>query len=152
MPEPRIVTYQVSDLARHYREVVDNAKHEDTLIRDKDGETLVMLSLDRAQRDRSIAGIASDFTRLLRAVAMSDEIGVVNSGRFSFTSLLPADMRSEMVDETYAALQVAQSGGAMVSLHDVIEDWIATAEVWADTGLREEIFEDANDPPADVLI
>lgn len=151
MSDSNVMTYQVSDLSRNYRAVVNSARREDTLIRDTDGETLIILSLERAQRDRTMAGLSADFTRLFRAVTLSDEIGVVNSGRFSFASLLPAEMRSEMVEELYVALQVAQSGGALDSLHDTIEDWIVTAQVWADNELRDEIFEVDENPPVDVL-
>lgn len=152
MSDPNVMTYQVSDLSRNYRAVVNSARHEDTLIRDTDGETLIILSLERAQRDRTMAGLSADFTRLFRAVTLSDEIGVVNSGRFSFASLLPAELRTEMVEELYVALQVAQSGGALDSLHDTIEDWIVTAQVWADKELRDEIFEVDENPPVDVLV
>ncbi len=152
MSNLNVMTYQASDLSRNYRAVLNSARQEDTLIRDTDGQTLILLSLDRAQRERTMAGLLSDFTRLQRAQSQADEFGIVNSGRFSFASLLPADMRKELVEEIYAALQVAQSGGALDSLHDAIEDWIATAQVWSDDELRDEILAVDATPPADVLI
>ena len=145
------MTYQASDLSRNYRSVLNSARQEDTLIRDTDGETLILLSLDRALRDRTMAGLLSDFTRLLRAQSRSDEGGIVNSGRFSFASLLSPDMRMELVDELYNALQIAQSGGALDSVHDIIEDWIVTAQVWSNDELREEILAVDEELPADVL-
>lgn len=147
-----VMTYQASDLSRNYRAVLNSARQEDTLIRDTDGETLILLSLDRAQRERIMASLLSDFTRLLRAQSQADELGIVNSGRFSFASLLPADMRKELVEEIYAALQVAQSGGTLDSLHDAIEDWIVTAQVWSNSELRDEILAVDETPPAAVLI
>lgn len=144
-------TYQASDLSRNYRAVLNSARHDDTLIRDTDGETLILLSLDRAQRDRTMAGLLSDFTRLLHAQSQGDLLGIVNSGRFSFASLLPNEMRLELVEELYAALQVAQSGGALNSLHGAIEDWIVTAQVWANDQLRGEIFTVDNPLPAHTL-
>lgn len=145
------MTYQASDLSRNYRSILNSARQEDTLIRDTDGETLILLSLNRAQRDRTMAGLLSDFTRLLRAQSRSDESGIVNSGRFSFASLLSPDMRMELVDELYDALQIAQSGGALDSVHDIIEDWIVTAQVWSNDELRDEVLAVDEVPPADVL-
>lgn len=145
------MTYQASDLSRSYRSILNRARQEDTLIRDTDGETLILLSLDRAQRDRTMAGLLSDFTRLLRAQSRSDDSGIVNSGRFSFASLLSPDMRTELIDELYDALQIAQSGGALDSVHDIIEDWIVTAQVWSNDELRDEILAVDEVPPADVL-
>jgi hypothetical protein len=49
------MTYQASDLSRNYRSVLNSARQEDTLIRDTDGATLILLSLDRALRDRTMA-------------------------------------------------------------------------------------------------
>jgi hypothetical protein len=146
------VTYQASDLSRNYRSILNSARQEDTLIRDTDGETLILLSLDRAQRDRTMAGLLSDFTRLLRAYSVGDESGVVNSGSFSFASLLSVDMRRALIDELYNALQIAQSGGALESVHDIIEDWIVTAQIWSNEELRDEVLEVDENPPADVLI
>ena len=146
-----VVTYQASDLSRNYRSILNSARQEDTLIRDTDGETLILLSLERAQRDRTMAGLLSDFTRLLHAQSMADESGIINSGRFSFASLLPPEMRMELVNELYVALQIAQSGGALDSLYDLIEDWIVTAQVWSNDELREEVLAVDEIPPADLL-
>ena len=146
------LTFQASDLSRNYRSVLNSARQEDTLIRDTDGETLILLSLERAQRDRTMAGLLSDFTRLLRAQIQGDENGVIGSGRFSFASLLSPEMRMELVDELYNALQVAQSGGSLDSVHDIIEDWIVTAQVWSNDELVREVVEVDDVPPIDELI
>jgi len=98
-----------------------------------------------------MAGLLSDFTRLLHAQSRSDEGGIVNSGRFAFASLLSPDMRMELVDELYNALQIAQSGGALEPVHDIIEDWIVTAQVWSNDELRDEILAVDDELPADVL-
>lgn len=60
-------------------------------------------------------------------------------------------MRIELVDELYDALQIAQSGGALDSVHDIIEDWIATAQLWSNDELCDEVLAVDEVPPADVL-
>jgi len=144
-------TYQASDLSRNYRHVLNSARQEDTLIRDTDGETLLMLSLDRARRDRTMSTLLADFARLLHAHSKGDRLGIINSGKFSFAALLPNELQNEMLEDIYAALQIAQSGGSLDSVNELIEDWIATSDVWANDNLRQEIFAVDVIPPADVL-
>jgi hypothetical protein len=66
--------------------------------------------------------------------------------------LLSPKMRRELVDELYNALQIAQSGNALDEIHDIIGDWIATAQVWSNEELRNEVIEVDANPPAEVLI
>jgi hypothetical protein len=56
------------------------------------------------------------------------------------------------VDEIMPPMLVALSGGPLRPLLELIGDWKATAEVWADESLREELMERVDSPLFDVSL
>ena len=143
------VTFQVSDLAKNYRNVLDQARRSRAMIRDKDGETLVMMPVGDLWRDSQMAEFARDLLRLERAVSRGDNDDVIASGSLSWVSVLPLESQQLIDEELYGRVQVALSGGPIGPVRDLIADWMATAETWADVDLRQELLEDATEPLVD---
>ena len=92
------VTFQVSDLAKNYRNVLDQARRSRAMIRDKDGETLVMMPVGDPWRDSQMAEFVRDLRRLERAVSRGDNDDVIASGRLSWVSVLPLESQ-QLIDE-----------------------------------------------------
>jgi hypothetical protein len=139
-------TYQVTDLARRYREVLDEAREHDVFVRDKDGATLIVTMAEEVSKNRELVSISSDLLRLFRAVDTSRSDDVANSGQFAWLSILPEANRKMFVNEIMPPMLVALSGGPLRPLLDLIGDWKATADVWADVSLREELMERVDAP------
>jgi hypothetical protein len=139
-------TYQVTDLARRYREVLDEAREHDVIVRDKDGATLIVTMAEEVSKNRELVSISSDLLRLFRAVDTSRSDDVANSGQFAWLSILPEANRKMFVNEIMPPMLVALSGGPLRPLLDLIGDWKATADVWADVSLREELMERVDAP------
>jgi hypothetical protein len=139
-------TYQVTDLARRYREVLDEAREHDVFVRDKDGATLIVTMAEEVSKNRELVSISSDLLRLFRAVDTSRSDDVANSGQFAWLSILPEANRKMFVNEIMPPMLVALSGGPLRPLLYLIGDWKATADVWADVSLREELMERVDAP------
>ncbi len=119
------------------------------MIRDEDGETLVMMPVGDLWRDSQMAEFVRDLLRLERAVSRGDNDGVIASGSLSWVSVLPLESQQLFVEELYGPVQVALSGGPIGPVSGLITDWMATAETWADVDLRQELLEDATEPLVD---
>ncbi|MEI7859912.1 MAG: hypothetical protein WCI26_08775 [Acidimicrobiales bacterium] len=143
------VTFQVSDLAKNYRNVLDQARRSRAMVRDKDGKTLVMMPVGDLWRDSQMAEFVRDLLRLERAVSRGDNDDVIASGSLSWVSVLPLESQQRFVEELYGPVQVALSGGPISPVHDLIADWMATADTWADVDLRQELLGYATEPLVD---
>lgn len=145
-------TYQVTDFARRYRDVLDEAREHDVLVRDKDGTTLVVARAEEVSRNRELVSISSDLFRLYRSVATNHSDEVANSGQFAWLSVFPDADRKLFLDEVMQPLLIALSGGPLRPLLDLFEDWKVTADLWADEGLREELTARIDAPLHDISL
>ncbi|HEX5266560.1 MAG TPA: hypothetical protein VFW24_07290 [Acidimicrobiales bacterium] len=131
-------TFQATDVARRSREVLDSARAGGTLIRDKDGVVLLLALAEDVARQDELTVIAADFLRLQRALATeAPDVGAY--GGFGWVSVFGRDDQRRFGFELEAPLLLALSGGPIQALRDLIDDWKATAEVWTDEALREEL-------------
>jgi hypothetical protein len=101
---------------------------------------------EEVSKNRELVSISSDLLRLFRAVDTSRSDDVANSGQFAWLSILPEANRKMFVNEIMPPMLVALSGGPLRPLLDLIGDWKATADVWADVSLREELMERVDAP------
>ena len=145
-------TYQVTDLARNYRDVLDEARVGEAFLRDKDGTTLIVTGAEDVRKNRELVSLSSDLFRLFHAVTSNRTDEVVNSGQFAWLTVFPETDRRTFVDEVLEPMLVALSGGPLRPLLDLIEDWKVTASVWADEELREELTARADAPLHDVTL
>lgn len=121
------------------------------MIRDKDGVVLMLAPAEGMARRDELTSIAADFLRLHRALqAETDEVGAY--GGFGWVSVFDLDDRRQFAAELEAPLLLGLSGGPIDPLRDLISDWLATAEVWADEELRTELTEPVDDPLTDVSL
>jgi hypothetical protein len=127
-------TYQVSDLAKRRVEVVAQARRGGALVRDKDGTALLLALADDVFRDHNLALLAGDYLRVLGG-NVSDSA----YGSLSWLTMLDEEDRAAFVEELRVPLLIALSGGPTEPVTEIIEDWRATAAVWADEDLRREL-------------
>jgi len=144
-------TYQATDVARRSREVLDSGRAGGTLIRDKDGVVLLLAPAEEVARGEELTEVAGDFVRLHRALgAKSRDVGAY--GGFGWLSVFPLEDQRLFAEELEGPLLLALSGGPVEPLRDLISDWRATAELWADEALRAELLEPVDEPLHDVTL
>lgn len=144
-----VKTFQATDVARRSREVLDSGQAGGTLIRDKDGVVLLLAPAEDIARQEELAVVAADFLRLHRVIA-TDERDVGSYGGFGWVSVFDLEDQRRFAAELEAPLLMALSGGPVEQLRNLIDDWRATAEVWAEEELRAELQEPLDEPLADV--
>jgi hypothetical protein len=145
------ITYQVTDLARHHRAVVDAARAGRALLRDKDGTALVLAPAAEIERTYEIAELALELIRARQAV--DQQVGNRSAGLFgdlAWMSVLPDDAQRQFLDEITETLLVAASGTSLRPVELALGDWRATAEAWADLETREALLADEPAPLTDV--
>ena len=145
------ITYQVTDLARHHRAVVDAARAGRALLRDKDGTALVLAPAAEIERTYEIAELALELIRARQAVDRG--VGNHSAGLFgdlAWMSVLPDDAQRQFLDEITETLLVAASGTSLRPVELALGDWRATAEAWADLETREALLADEPAPLTDV--
>lgn len=141
------VAYQATDLVRKHREVIDAARGGGALIRDKDGTTLVMAPATEVERTHEIADLAMDLIRAEHALGVeADRRGPGLYGGLAWLSALPDEAQRRFVDEMSEALMVAASGTSLRPVEQLLGDWRATAEAWADPDTREALLADEPAP------
>ena len=138
-------TYQVSDLAKRRVDVVAQARRGGALIRDKDGLPLLLSPADNVLRSQHLLGLAGDYLRVERGD--SDDAAY---GSLSWLTILDEADRQTFLAELYMPLVVALSGGPTGPLEEIIDDWRATANVWADEDLRRDLTRPLHKPLHDV--
>ena len=145
------ITYQVSELARHHRAVVDAARAGRALLRDKDGTALVLAPAAEIERTYEIGELALELIRARQAVDQG--IGNHSAGLFgdlAWMTVLPDDAQRQFLDEITETLLVAASGTSLRPVELALGDWRATAEAWADLETREALLADEPAPLTDV--
>ena len=144
-------TYQVSDLQRHYRAIVGEARSGQAVIRDKDGLTLTLAPTATVERARALVGYIPGLVQLQQLLRLPrDSRPVAAFGVFAWAATLDEDDLNTFVQEFADAVLVAASGGPLRSLEELIYDWQVTAELMTDPNLVAELTEDADEPLHDV--
>ncbi len=71
-------------------------------------------------------------------------------GDFAWLRPLPEDAQRRFLAEVTDRLLVVASGGRLNQLAELVGDWLATAEAWADADTREALLPDVRAPLLDV--
>lgn len=141
------IAYQVTDLARNHREVVDAARRGSALIRDKDGLALVMAPAEETRRTREIGDLALDLVRAASVMLPGGAARTAGAyGGMAWLSVLPIESQRRFFHEMSTALMVAASGATLRPIELLLGDWRATAEAWADPDTRERLLADEDAP------
>lgn len=147
------VTYQATDLARNHRSVMAEARAGYALVRDKDGTTLILTPAADMERLRELADLALGLATLQRVLARrADQRPTALYGAFAWASALPEANQRAFVEELADALLMANSGTSLEPARELIEDWIVTAEAWADPDTRERLQTDEPHPQGAELL
>lgn len=129
-----------SELARDPKSVADKVDQGDVLVRRRDGAPLRL-----SREDRSAAGleglalaarllrdlVRDPHTRTAVLAAVVDEL--------SWTSFLPAADRAAFIAEFERTALGAAQVGTLVPLADLVREWQATAAIWAEPALTDEL-------------
>ncbi|MGH2445287.1 MAG: DUF6247 family protein [Candidatus Limnocylindria bacterium] len=141
------IAYQATDLARNHRKVLAEARAGYAVVRDKDGTTLILTPAAEVEKLRELSELALGLATLQRVLARPvDQRPTALFGSLAWASALPEDSQREFAEELADALLVAGSGASMEPVRELITDWIATAEAWADPETRERLLADEPKP------
>jgi hypothetical protein len=141
------LTFQATDLARRSREVLIAARTQSgAIIRDKDGESLLVEPATRSGRAQyELAGLRNGF-RVLRLLALPAESrDPVLYGELAWLAALPAADQQQFVWEYVRALEAIDATGPEV-VEQLLYEWRQTARAWADEALRGELLTPLSTP------
>lgn len=145
--------YQVTDLQRDARTVIDEARDSSALIRDKDGLMLIIQTADVAQRISLISDIMGNSIRLGKALRRpASDRDISSYGTFAWVSMLAEEDQRAFLQDLLDQVLVSHSSGSTSELEEFIEDWKATALVHSDEKLRGELTGDLKSPLHDVVL
>lgn len=143
--------FQATDLVRNHRQVVDAARDGIAVIRDKDGMALVMTTASVLERAQEIGGTAVALVQVAQALAEPADRRTSSAyGDFAWLRPLPEDAQRRFLAEMTDRLLIVASGGRLDQLSELVGDWLATAEAWADADTREALLTDERAPLLDV--
>jgi hypothetical protein len=145
------MTFQATDLARRSRDVLSAARTVGgAIIRDKDGESLLVEPAARSGRARyELAGMRNAF-RVLRLLAMPFEHrDPVLYGELAWLAVLPGADQESFVWE-YVRMLEAMGATGPEPVEQLIYEWRQTARAWADEDLRGELLSPQPNPSSHV--
>lgn len=144
-------TFQATDLARRSREVLNAARTSTgAIIRDKDGESLLVEPAARSGRVRyELAGMRNA-VRLLRLLDLPEGVrDPVLYGEFAWVAALPDDDQKQFAWEFVRALESIEATGPE-PIEQLLYEWRQTARAWVDQELRGELTEPIAVPLTDI--
>ena len=127
-----------SDLLRRPKEVTNDVANGDVVLRRRDEPDL---RLTLAERDLDKADALSALGRTLRNLAVHQlpALKKAMSDAFSWVEFLPADDRTEFAQDFSRVLVASAELDSYAALTELIRDWKATAEVYADPKLARRL-------------
>ncbi len=144
-------TFQATDLARRSRDVLSAARTSTgAIIRDKDGESLLVEPAARSGRVRyELAGMRNA-VRLLRLLDLPEGLrDPVLYGEFAWAAALPEDDQKQFAWEFVRTLESIEATGPE-PIEQLLYEWRQTARAWVDEDLRGELTEPAVGPLTDI--
>jgi hypothetical protein len=121
----------------------------DVILHRRDGEAVVLSMQSHAER----SNLGTELAALVVSGALSTSPNVLKTAsenalasRFPWVRLLPADARDAFLCEFLAMLEACASVGNMTRLAELVSDWKATAEVYADPVLASELTKPIENP------
>jgi hypothetical protein len=123
------------------RALIHLERGEDVILRRRDGEPLRLTLKSRAEAaNLGIEIAARILADALPAVDSIDRIiGDSLSERLPWVRLLPGDARKAFLHEFAETLEACASVGNMSRLAEVVGDWKATAAIYADPKLADDL-------------
>lgn len=145
--------FQASDLSKKRKEVLEAARKDHALIRDTQGEGLVMLPAQRVKGLEKFNIWSVNLTRLRRLQHGRARSSVVDWGDLAWLLPLDDDDLSEFCEELSDTLLICSAEEDYAQLDSMIHDWKVTAGQLADPLRRHTLLtdrlEDADFTPVD---
>jgi Family of unknown function (DUF6247) len=134
----RLIERQFSDLLRHPKDVTHDVEDADVLLRRRDEPDLRLSRADREiERTEAFSAMARAFRNLARhsSKALGDALG----DAFGWLEFLPASDRRLFTDEFARVVTAAAELDNYGPLSQLVREWRATAEVYADPKLARQL-------------
>ena len=127
-----------SDLLRHPKDVTSDVEDSDVLLRRRDEPDLRLSLADReAERAEAFSALARAFRNL--AVHNAGALGDALGDAFGWLEFLPVTDRSLFADDFARVVTAAAELDNYGPLSQLVREWRATAEVYADPRLARRL-------------
>lgn len=134
----RIIERQFSDLLRNPKDVTGDVEQNDVLLRRRDQPDLRLSRADReVERTDAFRAMARAFRNL--ALHNRGALGDALVDAFGWMEFLPASDRKQFADEFARVVTAAAEIDNYGPLGQLIREWRATAEIWADPSLVKKL-------------
>jgi hypothetical protein len=144
------ILYQATDLARRHREVVQAGRRPGgTMIRDKDGEALLLAPAGPVKREHYALEGLKAAVRVLSLLRADQPCDPLLYGSLAWMTVLPREDQTTFVWEYIRTLQVVDGTGVEV-VEQLLYEWQQTARIWAEDSLRAELTGELDEPLSDV--
>lgn len=145
------MAFQVTDLQRNHRDVIAQARKSGAFIRDKDGLVLLLQPAGDAQHAQYLNDLMADALRMTSALwHHPDKRNPGQYGSLAWAVVLSKESQNEFIQALSNQLLISQHSGSTQELEDLLGDWRATAQAWADDEARNDLLEDLAHPLVDV--
>lgn len=130
----RVIEHSFSDLLRKPVDVTADVEHGDVLLRRRDEPDL---RLSRADREADRAAAFSSLSAVLRTFALHQPqlLAGMLKDAFPWLDLLPEAERLTFAQEFAATAAAAGAVDSFTPLAQLVREWRATAEIYADPAL-----------------
>jgi hypothetical protein len=134
----RVIERQFSDLLRHPKDVTLEVEESDVLLRRRDEPDL---RLSRADRETERADVFSAMARAFRNLAIHSPsaLNEALADAFAWIEFLPARDRHVFADDFAQVVVAAAELDNYAPLSQLVREWRATAEVYADPKLARRL-------------
>lgn len=138
-------------MLRNSGDVIDEAEHQDVVLRRRDGADLFLGLRAREESIRSALGVLA---RLLVAASLDpsvrERVASALIVSLPWTSFLPAEERAEFFEALTAKAAACAELGTFEPLARLIDGWRATAEVYGVPELRAKLEVERTGPPVPI--
>lgn len=134
----RVIERQFSEFLRQPKQVVAELDDHDVVLRRRNAPAL---RLTQADRDEDRAEAFEVVVRLLRSLAIhsADAVGDAVAEAFAWSQFLPKRDRSAFVGELTATLVASADFDNFAPVAQMLREWTATAEIYADPRLARRL-------------
>ncbi len=142
------VTLPITTFAREYAALLDAHPDDELVLERRAGKAAVVVrSLRLTQGDRqAVEAISHVLSQLLAHTDLSAAIADGLQDEFPWMALLPAPVRGECARELLIVLRASAALGRYGALHDTLDSWKATAEIYTDSHLVAQLTEPVDTP------
>ena len=147
-----VVERTLTEMLRSSGEVLRQAERHDVVLRRRDGADVMLVDLEREQSlRRSLADLARIIASLQGAPdVLTDRVAETLPAAIPWTSFLPGSERVAFLREFSTTASACIETGVFEPLGQLDREWRATAAVYADPRLLEELQAPADDEALEV--